>query len=193
MTKKRVKLQVLGITFSQIQTGAYALILEEKQGFRRIPVIIGTPEAQSIAIYLEGLNPPRPLTHDTFISFMNAFDIRLEEVFIHRFEDGVFFSDMIFTGGKKVSLDARTSDAIAIALRYGAPIYTTKDIILAAGVIMNDSEYDFPDEVSKRSPTAENKTKEELQSHLENAIAAEDYETASRIRDEMNKRFLKRK
>ncbi|MDR2627578.1 MAG: bifunctional nuclease family protein [Dysgonamonadaceae bacterium] len=195
MTKKRVKLQVLGITFSQIQTGAYALILEEEEGqsLRRIPIIIGTPEAQSIAIHLEGLNPPRPLTHDTFISFMNAFNIRLEEVFIHKFEDGVFFSDMLFTGGKKVSLDARTSDAIAIALRCGAPIYTTKDIILSAGVVMDDSEYDFPDDVSKRSPVVDNKTKEELQSRLENAIATEDYETASRIKEEINKRFLKRK
>ncbi|MDR1335901.1 MAG: bifunctional nuclease family protein [Tannerella sp.] len=199
MIKKRVKLNVLGITFSQVQAGAYALMLEEDHGSRRIPVIIGTPEAQSIAIYLENLNPPRPLTHDLFVSFMEASGIHLEEVLIHKFQDGVFFSDMIFSGKEKVTLDARASDAVAIALRCDAPIYTTKDVINKAGVVADDSDYeDFLDDLPafdspRRSSIAGNKTKEELQSKLENAIAAEDYETASSIRDEMNKRFLKRK
>ncbi|MDR1119401.1 MAG: bifunctional nuclease family protein [Dysgonamonadaceae bacterium] len=196
MAKKRVKLSVIGITFSQIQAGAYALILEEEGGARRIPIIIGTPEAQSIAIRLEGLHPPRPLTHDIFISFMQSFDIQLKEVFIHKFEDGVFFSNMLFVGEKKVVLDARTSDAISIAIRYDAPIYTTEDIVLEAGIVMEDAEYDISEDVytfdsQKKVKSLEDKTKEELQSHLNEAIAAEDYEAASRIRDEMSRRFSK--
>lgn len=195
MASSRLKLNVLGITFSQIQAGAYALILGEESGTRRIPVIIGTPEAQSIAIFLEGLHPPRPLTHDMFVSFMKTFDIILEEVFIFKFEEGVFFSEISFIQGeRKVLIDARTSDAIALAIRCNAPIYTTEEIMKEAGVMLEDAEYEIQDdEVHPFEPVndfqLENKSLKELQSYLDDAIAAEDYEAASRIRDEMNRRF----
>lgn len=192
MPVSRVKLNVLGITFSQIQAGAYALILGEESGARRIPVIIGTPEAQSIAIFLEGLHPPRPLTHDMFVTFMNSFDIELEEVFIYKFEEGVFFSEIRFNGGQEVKIDARTSDAIALAIRCKAPIYTTEEIMKEASVMLEESEYDIQDEemhpFDHEVPTLEEKTLEELQAYLDDAIVAEDYEMASKIRDEMKKR-----
>lgn len=192
MSVLRIKVEVLGITFSQVQAGAYALILGEDSGSRRIPVIIGTPEAQSIAIFLEGLHPPRPLTHDMFVSFMKMYDIELEEVFIYKFEEGVFFSEIHFNGNKKVTLDARTSDAIALAIRCKAPIYTTPEIIEEAGVLLEESELDVQDDevypFDHETPDYEEKTLEELQAYLDEAIIAEDYETASKIRDEMKKR-----
>ncbi len=193
MQSSHIKLNVLGITYSQIQAGAYALILGEESGPRRIPVIIGTPEAQSIAIFLEGLHPPRPLTHDMFVSFMDLYDIRMEEVFIYKFEEGVFFSEIRFTGDREVKLDARTSDAIALAIRCNAPIYTTEEIVREAGVMLEESDYEVTDDEVPTDDLGEesileNKTLEELQSYLEDAVAAEDYEAASRIRDEMNKR-----
>ena len=114
----RIKLRVQGLTNSQIQSGAYALILAEEDGVRRIPIIVGTSEAQSIAIALERITPPRPLTHDLFATFAQAFGVRLCEVFIYKFEDGVFYSELLFEDGiKQIRLDSRTSDAIAIALR----------------------------------------------------------------------------
>ena len=192
----RIKINVLGITFSQIQAGAYALILGEENGTRRMPVIIGTPEAQSIAIFLEGLHPPRPLTHDMFVTFMRMYEIDIEEIFIYKYEEGVFFSEIRFKGGKEVTLDARTSDAIALALRCKAPIYTTEEIMESAGVMMDDSDYEIQDEElhsfaqeEELSPSMESKTKEELQIMLDNAIAIEDYEAASNIKEELNRRF----
>ena len=114
----RVKLKVMGITYSQIQNGAYALVLAEENGDRRIPIIIGTAEAQSIAIRLEHLTPPRPMTHDLFASFAQGFGIRLREVFVYHYEDGVFSSELLFDDGtRQIRIDSRTSDAIAIALR----------------------------------------------------------------------------
>ena len=145
--KDKIKLQVQGLTNSQIQSGAYALILTEESGFHRIPIIVGTAEAQSIAIALEKIIPPRPLSHDLFISFMNAFGIRLCEVFIYKFEDGVFYSQLHLAGESKViDIDSRTSDAIAIALRTGADIYTTAEIIRECGIIFNEQEEDEDDE-----------------------------------------------
>lgn len=192
MPAPRIKLEVLGITFSQIQAGAYALILGEESGSRRIPVIIGTPEAQSIAIFLEGLHPPRPLTHDMFVTFMKRFDVELKEVVIYKFEEGVFFSEIHFEGSKSVVIDARTSDAIALAIRCKAPIYTTPEIMTEAGVMMEESEFETPDDdiypFEHGDQNYEEKTMEELQSQLDDAIIAEDYEAASKIRDEIKKR-----
>lgn len=193
MSVARVKLNVLGITFSQIQAGAYALILGEESGQRRIPVIIGTPEAQSIAIFLEGLKPPRPLTHDMFVTFMDVFEIAVEDVFIYKFEEGVFFSEIHFRQGeKRVKIDARTSDAIALGIRSKAPIYTTEEIMKEASVMLEETEFDIQEEeihpFDHESPSLENKTLEELQAYLDDAIIAEDYELASKIRDEMKKR-----
>lgn len=193
----KVKLNVLGISYSQTQSGAYALVLSEEEGNRRIPIIIGGFEAQSIAIQLEGLTPPRPLTHDLFLNFSKSFSIELIEVQIYKLEEGVFFSKLHCDNGKKeVFIDARTSDAIALALRFKCPIYTTEDIIEKAGIIL---ELDNPDEPLEKTPVPEKKENydsnlfskmslSELKTILEEAVLNEDYEKASKIRDEIKKR-----
>ena len=132
----RVALKVLGITYSQIQSGAYALVLSQIDGTKRLPIIIGTSEAQSIAIEIENLVPPRPLTHDLFVSVLKAFEIKLKEVYIYRFEEGVFSSNLILVGndGAEKVVDSRTSDAISIALRSQAPIFVAQGVLDKAGV-----------------------------------------------------------
>ncbi|WP_303633375.1 bifunctional nuclease family protein, partial [uncultured Muribaculum sp.] len=141
----RIQLKVLGISYSQIQTGAYALILAQIDGPYRIPVVIGATEAQSIAIRMENIIPPRPMTHDLFVSFAHAFGVKLKEVFIYKFEDGIFSSELTFSDGERqIVLDSRTSDAIGIAMRSKAPIYTTREIIDETGFIME--EHDITDD-----------------------------------------------
>ena len=193
MEDSKIKLSVLGITFSQVQAGAYALVLSEENGARRVPIIIGTPEAQSIAIFLEGLHPPRPLTHDLFVAFLDKVHVVLKEIFIYRFSDGVFYSELIFSNdGQEIKIDSRTSDAIALAIRTNSPIYATEEIMQEAGIIMEEDDLeDFDDKgerpaTQQRSP--ENLSKEELQKTLDEAISMEDYEKASKIRDLLNKR-----
>ena len=200
MANDRIKLRVLGISYSQIQTGAYALILAQVDGPYRIPIIIGASEAQSIAIRLEGINPPRPMTHDLFVSFAHAFGVKLQEVFIYKFEDGIFSSEITFTDqDRSIVLDARTSDAIAIAIRTKAPIYTTKEILDETGFIMEETpgEDDDDDSVthimnreddSVNEPKLENFAIEELERTLERLIAQENYEEAAKVSD-----ILKRK
>lgn len=196
--EKRVKLTVQGITNSQVQSGAYALILAEEEGVRRIPIIVGTPEAQSIAIALEGLKPPRPLTHDLFATFAQAFGIRLKEVYIYRFEEGIFFSELLFSDGERcIKVDSRTSDAIAIALRVKCDIYTSEEIVRQAGIVLEEAmaeeeEEDIPlsdmnmeEEIDKLLPELDN---DELNYQLEEAIEQEDYELAKLIRDELLRR-----
>ncbi len=193
MNESRIKLNVLGITFSQVQAGAYALVLSEENGAHRVPIIIGTPEAQSIAIFLEGLHPPRPLTHDLFTNFMKEVNVSLKEIFIYKFTDGVFYSELSFEKGDEIiKLDSRTSDAIALAIRSNAPIYTIEDIIKEVGIIV---EEDISDEFATQKNISEPEeqspeklSKEELKNALENAISMEDYEKASKIRDLLNKR-----
>ena len=139
--EQRISLHVLGLAYSQLQSGAYALVLAEDCGQRRIPVVIGAAEAQSIAIALEGMRTPRPLTHELFVSFAHAFGVKLKEVFIYRFEDGVFSSELTFSDGERtVVIDSRTSDAIAIALRTHTPIFTTEEIIQATGFVIADED-----------------------------------------------------
>lgn len=192
MSNKK-KLQVLGVTFSQVQAGAYALILAEENGARRIPIIIGTPEAQSIAIFLEGLNPPRPLTHDLFVSLTKTLNITLKEVFIYKYEELVYFSELIFEdeSGKITSVDSRTSDAIAIAIRTKSPIYIAEEILVETGVVMED-DFIFDDldkEInSPESVSLDSMSLSDLQAALEEAISNEDYERASMIRDIINKK-----
>jgi bifunctional DNase/RNase len=196
----KIKLNVLGISYSQTQTGAYALILTEENGNRRIPIIIGGFEAQAIAIQLEGLNPPRPLTHDLFHNFAVSFDITIVEVRIYRLYEGVFYSKLICDDGKKeVIVDARTSDAIALALRFKCPIYTTEEIIEQAGIILEENQ-DLDEDFEKdefyssepKAPEIGDELKElslkELKGMLDEAIKNENYERASIIRDEINKR-----
>ena len=139
----RVKLTVLGLSYNQLQSGAFALLLAQVDGPYRIPVVIGAAEAQSIAIRLESITTPRPLTHDLFMSFAQAFGIRLREVFIYKFEDGIFSSELTFTDGERqIVLDARTSDAIAIAMRCKAPIWTTHAILEETGFIIEEVKGD---------------------------------------------------
>lgn len=196
----KIRLNVLGISYSQTQTGAYALILSEEDGSRRIPIIIGGFEAQAIAIQLEGLTPPRPLTHDLFFSFAKSYQIGLTEVNISRLHEGVFFSKLIcFDGSKEVEIDARTSDAIALALRFKCPIYTTNEIIEQAGIIL-DEQHEFesglehqdfyPPEHSRKEQGEElkNLSDEELKVKLEEAIKSENYEKASIVQNEINAR-----
>jgi bifunctional DNase/RNase len=188
--KNIIRLKILGITFSQVQTGAYALILKEEKGLRRLPIIIGTPEAQSIAIFLEGLLPPRPLTHDLFITFLQAIHIELTSVHIYKYEDGVFYSELLFKDKKKeLRIDSRTSDAIALAIRSGAPIYITDSIMNEVSVLMDDDDLEEldPPELKKSQSMRDSVNLDELQKNLNDAIIAEDYENASRIRDLINK------
>ncbi|MDA3821778.1 MAG: bifunctional nuclease family protein [Bacteroidales bacterium] len=204
----KVKLNVLGISYSQTQSGAYALVLAEEEGNRRIPIIVGGFEAQAIAIELEGLNPPRPLTHDLFKNFSDTYGIVLLEVNIHKLEEGVFFATVIFdNGAKEVSLDARTSDAIALALRFKCPIFTTDEIVDKAGIVLdfepNQSEDENINEVGDTEASTESEflpTKKTVHSDLTKqsvdklnemlgkAVSDEDYEKASEIRDELKRR-----
>lgn len=191
MEYSKIKLKVLGITFSQVQAGAYALVLAEEGGARRVPIIIGTPEAQSIAIFLEKLHPPRPLTHDLFISFTKLLNITLKEVFIYKYEEGVFFSDLIFNDTiKDIHLDSRTSDAIALAVRTDANIYTTEEIMKEVSVEMEEEEIidDLEQDISGSGFSLESMNLDELQNSLNEAITMENYEKASYIRDLINKK-----
>jgi len=191
----KVPLNVLGISYSQTQTGAYALVLGEENGNRRIPIIIGGFEAQAIAIQLEGLKPPRPLTHDLFYNFATQYGIVVETVNIFRLEEGVFYSKLVCTnGGKRVELDARTSDAIALALKFGCPIYTTADILDRAGIVfVNEPQATTAQpspvrETAKKKPDLQRMTIPELENLLNEAIVNENYEQASKIRDEIKRR-----
>ena len=201
----KIKLRVQGLTNSQIQSGAYALILAEEDGARRIPIIVGTSEAQSIAIALEHITPPRPLTHDLFVTFAQAFGIQLCEVFIYKFEDGVFYSELLFDDGiTQVRLDSRTSDAIAIALRVKCDIYTTDQIVTECGVVLeeassmsdkDDDEYSLLDKEPEDIEDEEELKKwlslldeEELTERLDEAVSDENYEYAKMYKDEIRRR-----
>ena len=196
---KKVKLNILGLSYSQTQTGAYALVLSEADGNRRIPIIIGAVEAQAIAIQLEGLKPPRPLTHDLFLNVALAFDIEIAEVFIHKLEEGIFYAEIVCEqNSNRIRVDSRTSDAIALALRFECPIFTTEEILDKAGINMEFDESgeggdEFEDVENSKKPSAghvdySDYSPDELNELLDAAIADEDYEKASEIRDEINKR-----
>lgn len=200
-----VKLSIKGISYSQTQNGAYALILNEVDGDRKLPIVIGAFEAQSIAIALEKeIKPPRPLTHDLFKNFAERFDIVIKQVIIHKLVDGVFYSSMICERDKiEEIIDARTSDAIALALRFNAPIFTYKNILDKAGIYLKANPEETPSENEDdilSTPEAfglgEEDTKNmyvkyslsELHDLLEQAVQDEDYEKAAKIRDEISKR-----
>ena len=199
----KIKLNVLGISYSQTQSGAYALVLTEEEGDRRIPIIVGGFEAQSIAIQLEGLKPPRPLTHDLFMNFARSFHIDLLEVNIYKLEEGVFYSKLLCDNGdQKISIDTRTSDAIALALRFKCPIYTTEEIMERAGIVLEFGTEEKSSGLTQDNPitdtspgTGKDTTEEfkefstqELNDMLKEAVGKEDYERASMIRDELERR-----
>lgn len=194
-----IKLKVLGLSYSQTQSGTYALVLSAEGTNQRIPIIIGGFEAQAIAIQLEDLTPPRPLTHDLFLSFSERYKVGLRHAIIYKLEEGVFFSRLVFEKDNNVTeIDSRTSDAVALALRFSAPIYTTQDIISKAGIIIKlEDEEDADEESPENSETPptyskgsklKNKTKAELNEMIQDAIDREAYEEASKIRDELERR-----
>ncbi|PRZ26546.1 bifunctional nuclease domain-containing protein [Flavobacterium granuli] len=204
-----VKLSIKGISYSQTQNGAYALILNEVDGERKLPIVIGAFEAQSIAIALEKeIKPPRPLTHDLFKNFAERFDITIKQVIIHKLVDGVFYSSIICERDKiEEIIDARTSDAIALALRFNAPIFTYKNILDKAGIFLKANPQDtdkgsqeiddilsnpetFGNEEDNSQPSRAyiKNSLQELNELLEQAIQIEDYEKAAKIRDEISRR-----
>lgn len=206
-----VKLTIKGISYSQTQNGAYALILNEVDGDRKLPIVIGAFEAQSIAIALEKeIKPPRPLTHDLFKNFADRFDIVVKQVIIHKLVDGVFYSSIICERDKiEEIIDARTSDAIALALRFAAPIFTYKNILDKAGIylkanplesdnpsqdnddILSDPEtFGMEEETNQSAETYAKHSLSELHELLQGAVENEDYEKAAKIRDEISRREL---
>jgi len=199
-----IQLTIKGISYSQTQSGAYALVLSEMDGVRTLPIIIGAFEAQSIAIALETeIRPPRPLTHDLFKTFSDRFSVSVKEVIIHKLVDGVFFSSLVCEkDGVEETIDARTSDAIAIAVRFQAPIYTYENILEKAGVFLKieeefgiedtpeseDDSLDLDELIIKKESSFSDVTLEELHNQLDNAVSDENYELAAKIRDEISKR-----
>lgn len=206
-----VRLTIKGISYSQTQNGAYALLLSEMDGKKQLPIVIGAFEAQSIAIALEkDIKPPRPLTHDLFKSFSDRFSIKVKQVIIHKLVDGVFYSSLICERDKiEEIIDARTSDAIALALRFNAPIFTYQNILEKAGIylkteedddldddplqdseLMINAEFDEDSTIEDATPesTHPERPLKELEKELEKAVKKEDYEEAARLRDEISKR-----
>ncbi len=208
---KKIKLRVQSITNSLVHSGAYALMLGDENGDRRIPIIVGTAEAQSIAIVMENIQPPRPLTHDLFADFISMLHVELCEVFIYKFDDGVFFSELVFKEGDRlIKLDSRTSDAIAIALRVKCPIYTSVEIMEKCGIHVEEGvetytddqdgqenpfdeipdglePKDFDDE-EQMQVWLERLSTSELNNRLNEAIDAENYEYAKIYKDELFRR-----
>ncbi len=200
---KRIKLEILGLSSSQSQTGSFALVLGETQGNRRLPIIIGMFEAQAIAIEIEKIIPNRPMTHDLFKSFSNAFHFHVEEIIISDLKEGVFFAKIVCSDGlKKTEIDARPSDAIAIGLRFDSPIFTYESILAEAGIVLTDQEEDeekekevkaetkakVKKEVPKKGDDFKSYSVDKLNDLLKEAIDKEDYERAAKIRDELGKR-----
>lgn len=191
---EKLKLEIVGLSYSQTQSGAYALVLGEEKGKRRLPIIIGGFEAQAIAIELENMSPSRPLTHDLFKNFAESFDIHVQEVIIYNLVEGIFFAKLICEqNGKEVEIDSRTSDAIALAVRFGCNIYTYEFVLSSAGIVLEDDEGEDTEEEEidleelSKDPI-ETYSLQELEARMQEAINAEDYELASKIRDEINRR-----
>ena len=192
---EKIGLEIVGLSYSQTQSGAYALVLGETEGNRRLPIIIGGFEAQAIAIELESMTPSRPLTHDLFKGFADKFLINVKEIIVYNLVEGIFFSKIVCEkDGVEQEIDARTSDAIAIAVRFGCPVFTYEFILSSAGIILEDDDISL-DELTGETVPAVGETVDlsslsvkDLEQRLNDAIADEDYEKASLIRDEINKK-----
>ena len=196
MASDKIQLEILGLSSSQSQSGSFALVLGEVGGNRRLPIIIGMFEAQAIAIEIENITPNRPMTHDLFRSFSVNFDIEIEEIVISDLKEGVFFARIVCTSqGKRVEIDARPSDAIAIGLRFNVNIYTYESILTEAGIVLTDENEEVVtveeaiaagDEPTPKK--MEDQPTDKLKEMLKEALDAEDYERAAKIRDELNRR-----
>ena len=189
---QKVKLSILGISFSQVQAGAYALIFSEENGPRRLPIVIGTPEAQSIAIVMEKINPPRPLSHDLMVSVFLALNVELLEVFIYKFDEGAFFAELTLQQGEdQYKIDSRTSDGVALAIRTNAPIFTTEEIMKNMAVVFDEEgeeKTEMKDFLSNDDKDLSQLSIQTLNTMLEEALSKEDFEAAINLRDELNKR-----
>ena len=190
---KKIELNIKGLSYSQAQSNSYALVLGETHGKRRLPIVIGHYEAQAIALEIEKMKPSRPLTHDLFYNFAKAFGINIIEVQITRFYEGIFYATLLCDNGISVQeIDSRTSDAVALSIRFHCPIYTTEDIMSQAGILFE--EEDAADESTEETSADDfpgyfrNLTLQELETELQQAVDDEDYERASLIRDEIRKR-----
>ncbi len=187
---KKVKLNILGLSSSvDSQTGSFALVLKEDKGDRRLPIIIGMFEAQSIAMEIEKIIPNRPMTHDLFKSFLKKMNFSVSEIVVTDIKDGVFFSKIIITDSiKKISIDSRPSDAIAIAIRYNANIFASENVLEKAGILFDETEVEKKVNKKDKVKTLKDFSIQELQTKLTESIASENYEFAARVRDELNRR-----
>jgi|SRR2546428_10495972 len=193
---KKIKLDIVGLSYSPTQSGAYALVMGEVNGRRRLPIIIGSTEAQAIAIEIEKITPTRPLTHDLFKTFAGSFKITVEEVIIYNLIEGIFYAKLICSDGKRVEeVDARTSDAVALAVRFNCPIYTYEFILAQAGVTIEGDQFIFLDnsdtkeeKISSQGSSYASLSDEELKIQLKFALDEEAYEKAAKIRDELSRR-----
>ncbi len=196
---QKIKLDIVGLSYSQTQSGAYALVLGEISGRRRLPIVIGSFEAQAIAIEIEKMTPSRPLTHDLFKTFAQAYHITIQEVIIYNLIDGIFYAKLICSDGKKtMEIDARTSDGIAMAVRFNCPIFTYEFILSSAGIVIEGNDFVYleninadPQEEKNIAAVAKGYTSfsmEELEVKLKEALSDESYEKAAKIRDELTRR-----
>lgn len=189
---QKIELKIYGLSYSHSQSAAYALILDEKKGKRRLPIIVGGLEAQAIAIEVEKMKPARPLTHDLFKTFAETYHVTVKEVVISKFHEGIFYSVLVCDDGQnEIEIDSRTSDAVAIALRFNCPIYTYEQVMASAGVIMDPEDEILETEVEsfdEEESELNHLNLKELNKMLQEAIENEDYEKASKIRDEIQNR-----
>ncbi|MCX8471001.1 MAG: hypothetical protein RLZZ118_2152 [Bacteroidota bacterium] len=196
MNVNKIELEIVALSHSVTQSHSYAVVLGEVNGVRRIPIVIGGFEAQAIAVALERMNPSRPLTHDLMKNMMVAFGVELEEVIIYKLEEGIFFSKLICQNADgKVEIDSRTSDALALAARFDAPIFTNETILTNAGLLMDDNlvsqNENIPVQDMQHGNGLSNLSMQELEERLNEVLENEDYIQAATIRDEINNRKKK--
>lgn len=191
----KIELEIIALSHSMTQSNSYAVVLGEVSGIRRLPIVIGAFEAQAIAVALENIQPSRPLTHDLLKNFMSSFGITLQEIIIHDLQEGIFYSKLIcYSDNDTIEIDSRTSDAIALAVRFGCPIYANRNVIDGAGIIMDDNSNKKKtiENISSDESTVKNDlsnlTLDELQTMLNDVLEHEDYMRAIAIRDEINRR-----